>query len=118
MDIGADSLNIAKATLALINKAGISPVISNDERCCGHDLLWTGDKDGFQKLAELNLKFIKDTGAKTIVTSCSECFRTLVKDYPDYVGELGIEVVHISQFLEKLLEENKLDLTHGYLRPT
>jgi Fe-S oxidoreductase len=107
-NIGANSLNIARGALHILNRAGISPVITNDERCCGHDLLWTGDINGFIKLAELNIQYIKETGAKTVVTTCSECFRTVKKDYPEYVGEFDFEVVHITQFVEDLIEKEKL----------
>ncbi len=108
-NIGANSLNIAKGALYILNKAGISPTIKNDERCCGHDLLWTGDIGGFKKLAELNIEYFKSTGANTVVTTCPECFRTLNKDYPEYVGEFDFEVVHISQFVEDLLKNDLLE---------
>jgi Fe-S oxidoreductase len=107
-NIGSNSLNIAKSALYIMNKAGITPVLSNDERCCGHDLLWTGDREGFKKLAELNLKYIKDSGAKTVVTTCPECFRTISKDFPEFADKLDFEVVHISQFVEDLIEQGKL----------
>ncbi|MEE9151724.1 MAG: (Fe-S)-binding protein, partial [Thermoplasmata archaeon] len=109
-NIGANSLDIAKGALRIMNKAGISPVIKNDERCCGHDLLWTGDVEGFEKLAKLNIQYINGTNAKTVVTTCPECFRTLKKDYPEYVGKQDFEVVHISQFIEDLLEKGSLKL--------
>jgi Fe-S oxidoreductase len=107
-DIGADSLNIARGALRILNEAGIAPVVANEERCCGHDMLWTGDTEGFNKLVKLNTDFIKETGAKTIVTTCPECFRTLSKDYPEYAGELDVEIVHISQFIEDLMEKGQL----------
>ncbi|TAN40469.1 MAG: (Fe-S)-binding protein, partial [Candidatus Methanoperedens sp.] len=43
-------LEIARSTVKILNKAGISPVVSPNERCCGHDLLWTGNVETFQKL--------------------------------------------------------------------
>lgn len=107
-NIGANSGNIATSALRILNKAGISPVITNEERCCGHDLLWTGNTHGYEKLAKLNAQYIKDSGAKTLVTTCPECFRTLTKDYPEYIGEFAIDVVHISQFIEDLLDKGKL----------
>jgi Fe-S oxidoreductase len=106
--IGANSLNTARAALDILNLGGISPVITNDERCCGHDLLWTGDFEGFEKLAKLNLQYFKKAGVKTIVTTCPECFRTLKKDYPEYVGEFDIEVLFISELVEDLVKNNKL----------
>ena len=48
-------LDTARSVLKLLNKMGIEPVISDDERCCGHDALWCGDESTFRKLAELNL---------------------------------------------------------------
>ena len=48
----------AKSILKLLNRMGIEPVISDDERCCGHDALWSGDEATFQKLAQWNLEVI------------------------------------------------------------
>ena len=48
-------LDTARSVLSLLNKMGVEPVISNDERCCGHDALWSGDEETFRKLAKWNL---------------------------------------------------------------
>lgn len=98
---------IAHSTVKILNAAGINPVVMGDERCCGHDALWTGHRDTFQKLAEFNAKTIKDAGATTVVTSCPECARTFRMDYPQYVG-FDIEVKHISEFVSELLEQKKI----------
>ena len=100
-------IEIAKSTVKILNKAGISPVVSREERCCGHDLLWTGNIGTFQKLARLNTDFIKGTGATRIVTSCPECARTLKIDYADMLGT-GIEVMHISELISSLIKNNEL----------
>jgi Fe-S oxidoreductase len=102
--------DIATSTVKLLNKAGIKPVVSNEEVCCGHDLFWTGDEDTFEKLMEKNLKAIRDTGAKTVVFSCPECFRTFDVDYQDMAGDLDFELVHISEYLMDLIEDGKLKL--------
>ncbi|UCH89420.1 MAG: (Fe-S)-binding protein [Thermoplasmata archaeon] len=107
-DRNANCLDIAKSTIKLLNKAGITPVLSNEEVCCGHDLLWTGDEKNFEKLMEKNLKAIKATGAKTILFSCPECYRTFDVDYQDMAGDLDFELVHTSDFLLDLIEEGKL----------
>ena len=62
-------LETARSMLTLLNKMGIEPVISNDERCCGHDALWCGDHTTFRKLAEWNLAVIKSSGAKTVLSA-------------------------------------------------
>jgi heterodisulfide reductase subunit D len=99
-DIKVETLPIAKGTVKLLNRLGITPVVMKDERCCGHDLLWNGDRETFKKLADLNAEALKKTGAKTVVTACAECYRTLKLDYPKVGDPLGgVEIFHISEFL-------------------
>ncbi len=95
---------IARSTVKLLNQVGIEPKLLAEERCCGHDLLWAGDVEGFEKLARLNAELIRGSGAKLVVTSCPECYRTLAVDYPRYGFNLGIPVMHITQFLAQKLE--------------
>ncbi|MDP6396063.1 MAG: (Fe-S)-binding protein [Desulfobacterales bacterium] len=103
--LGLSPLNIARSVLRLLNKMGIEPVISNDERCCGHDALWCGNEVTFNKLAEWNLKTIKATGAKRVLFSCPEGYFTFKEHYPKYVGELPFEVLHMTEFLARELPD-------------
>jgi Fe-S oxidoreductase len=109
---GAHSLNIARSTIRVLNYLGIEPIVLADERCCGQDLLATGDLDGFSRLAEHNLSAIKASGASLVVTACPECLVTLSTDYPKYAGRLGLEVVHISQLLAREVTAKGLSLGH------
>ena len=106
--IGHEILDIARSTMALLNRAGITPTVLPDERCCGHDSLWTGDEEKFRKLASINIENIKDSGAKQVVVACAEGFRTLKMDYPKFFGDLGFEVLHTTEFFSGLVEEGKL----------
>jgi len=108
-DIDVESLRPAKGSLRLLNSLGIEPVVLEDEKCCGHDLLWTGDVDGFKALAEHNADIIKKAGAKKIVFSCAECYRTFKEDYAKYV-ELDCELQHISELLADRIDKDGLDL--------
>jgi heterodisulfide reductase subunit D len=36
------------------------------ERCCGHDLLWSGDRDGFLRLARLDVAKLNALGIKEV----------------------------------------------------
>ncbi|MBL7073693.1 (Fe-S)-binding protein [candidate division KSB1 bacterium] len=107
-DIGVESLEIAKSVIKILNHLGIEPVLLPNERCCGHDLFWTGDMINFQRLAEHNVAEIKKSGAKTVLFSCPECYRTFKLDYPQYVGELGFDVIHLSEFLAGKVANNAL----------
>ncbi len=93
----------ARSILKVLNKLGIEPVISNDERCCGHDALWSGDDATFRKLAQWNLEVIKASGAKTVIFSCPEGYATFKSHYPKYFGELPFEVLHVTEFLVREL---------------
>jgi len=97
-------LDTAKSILKLLNRMGIEPVISNDERCCGHDALWSGNEAIFRELAERNIEVIKSSGAKTVLFSCPEGYVTFKNYYPKYFGELPFEVLHMSEFLTRELE--------------
>jgi heterodisulfide reductase subunit D len=100
-ELGIEGLEIARAAVKILNHLGIEPQVMSDERCCGHDQIWQGDLATFDALARLNLERIKATGAKQIITTCPECARTLGLDYPNRVGEHGMEVLHLAQFISR-----------------
>ncbi len=101
-------LETARSMLTLLNKMGIEPVISDQERCCGHDALWCGDHTTFQKLAESNLAVIKASGAKTVIFSCPEGYVTFKNYYPKHFGALPFEVIHMTEFLARELPKTGL----------
>jgi heterodisulfide reductase subunit D len=102
------ALDIAKANLKILNHLGVQPMLLPDEKCCGHDALWTGDVETFQRLAEHNTKLIKESGVKKIIFSCPEGYRTLKIDYPEHGFELGCELQHISEFVAEKIEKKEL----------
>jgi len=104
-DIEFRALDITEASLKVLNLLGIKPKLLPDEKCCGHDALWTGDIETFKKLAEHNATQIKEAGVKKIIFSCPEGYRTFKMDYPNYV-DLDCEVQHISEFLAEKIEQN------------
>jgi len=99
--LGVQTSNMLIDSLRLLNFFDIKPALLYDERCCGHDLLWSGDKDSFYKLAKLNVKAIQEKGIKEVITACPECYRTLSHDYVNYGIDLKFKVTHIYEFLEE-----------------
>jgi Fe-S oxidoreductase len=93
------TLDGTRAAIQLMNHLCVVPVVSPEERCCGHDLLWNGDRKNFELLARHNVKLVKDSGAKLVVTSCAECLRTWKVDYAPYFEGPAPKVVHISEYL-------------------
>ncbi|MGQ9582178.1 MAG: (Fe-S)-binding protein [Thermoplasmatota archaeon] len=104
-------LDSPRAAVRILNGMGVAPVVSAEERCCGHDLYWTGDTETFERLARLNISWLKRSGVKTVVVSCPEGFRTLLKEYPKVDPGLDLEVLHISEYLADALEDGRLKFT-------
>jgi Fe-S oxidoreductase len=100
---GFTSLEMAGDVLKLLNRMGIEPVISDNERCCGHDALWSGDQATFRRLAALNIEMIAASNAKTVIFSCPEGYTTFKTEIPKYFGKLPFEVLHVSEFLAREL---------------
>ncbi|MHC4608163.1 MAG: (Fe-S)-binding protein [Planctomycetota bacterium] len=88
-----------RSAIRALNKAGIEPSLLKDDVCCGHDQLWSGDAEGFKKLAQPVLEQIKASGAKTVVTACAECARCIGMDYSTVFGDQKFAVKHVTQVL-------------------
>jgi Fe-S oxidoreductase/coenzyme F420-reducing hydrogenase delta subunit len=112
-DVDVHPQGALKSTVRVLNAAGITPVVMADERCCGHDLIWSGQTgSAFGELARLNVEAIKRTGAKRVVFTCPEGLRTFAKDYPRVLGEdaFDFELLHATQLFAELIEEGLLTL--------
>jgi heterodisulfide reductase subunit D len=107
-DLGVPAIDIARNAVRLLNRAGIAPFISDEERCCGADLLLAGDVDSFRKLAELNVQMIEASGAKRVVFTCAECYNAFKNDYPAHVGPLPFETAHLTELLAEEIEAGSL----------
>ena len=98
--------SISKATERILKISKIDYETLEDEKCCGSVLLRTGFLDDAIEQMNGNLK---DFEGKTILTSCAGCYKTLKEDYKKYLG-VDLKVIHISQLLEQLIKENKINL--------
>jgi Fe-S oxidoreductase len=101
------TLDGTRSAVRLMNRLGVTPVVSPEERCCGHDLLWNGDRQSFELLAKHNVKLVADSGAEVLVTSCAECLRTWKIDYEPFFQGKPPRIVHISEYLAEHLPELK-----------
>jgi Fe-S oxidoreductase len=106
---GVAALSIAKCTIRILNELGIEPALLEDEKCCGHDFLYSGDIRKFKALARSNLDAIKRAGAKKVIFSCPECYHMFNQVYPRYF-KIDFEVISMVQFLsENLPKFNKME---------
>ncbi len=82
--------------------------LATEEGCCGFPLFLMGSSE-FESHAEKLIKKIKDTKARELVTPCAGCFKAFKKIYPK-IGDLGVDVYHSVQYLEKLITEGRIKL--------
>ena len=109
-DMGVEAVSIAQAAVKIMNQAGMVPHVMPNERCCGHDQLWQGDLNTFEQLARQNLAHFEATEATQIVTTCPECAYTLKVDYPRHGIEHNLKIMHMSEFLTDLVDQDRIAL--------
>ncbi len=103
-----DAMEGPRGVLKLMNAVGIEPVISDDERCCGHDLMWNGDTENFAKLARANVELIKSLGCKRVVFQCPEGYLTFKEHYPEVVDNMDLDLVHLYDLLADHVKSESL----------
>ncbi len=99
--IDVDTLSIARDSIRLLNFLDIVPVVMGEERCCGHDLLWTGDRDNFEALCRLNYQEFQAAGVEEVVVSCPECYQVLGQFMPEVIPDMNLKVTLLSDLLQR-----------------
>ncbi|MHA1146016.1 MAG: (Fe-S)-binding protein [Candidatus Helarchaeota archaeon] len=101
---------IAENTVKLLDKLGVDYTISSEEYCCGSPLLRTGYYEAGIACMNHNMDLVRKVGAKKVIFSCAGCFRTFKDDYKEELGDLGVELQHVSEFLASEIKDGKLKL--------
>jgi heterodisulfide reductase subunit D len=60
-------------------------------------------------LAQKNIERFERASPSVIVTSCAGCYKTIRQDYPK-VGKVTSRVVHVTQFVNELIDSGELKL--------
>ncbi|MFX0047977.1 MAG: (Fe-S)-binding protein [Candidatus Hermodarchaeota archaeon] len=102
----------AKAFINILNHANIDfTMLREKEGCCGYVLISSGLLDEAKKVAIEVIERIKRTRSKILITPCSGCYYTFTRLYPEILNvEMPCEILHTSQYIEKLLKEEKIKL--------
>lgn len=82
--------------------------------CCGRPLKLSGEVDAARKMMEYNTELFRQHGIETLVTSCPICLRVFREDY----RLEGIEVLHHSEYIQRLLKAHRIDPKIGDLNFT
>ena len=82
--------------------------------CCGRPLNLAGETDSARRMMRYNTELFRKHGITTLVTSCPICLKVFREDY----DLPGIEVLHHSEYIHRLLRTGRLAVAHGATRFT
>jgi Fe-S oxidoreductase len=107
---------VAQNTAGILLSAGVDlGMLGKKEICCGSPIARIGDRETFMELAKRNIELLNDIGAKEIVTFCPGCYRAIKYDYKQVPGvpALKAKVYHTAEYIDKLIQEGKLQVSNG-----
>jgi Fe-S oxidoreductase len=103
---------IVRGGVSLLQKAGVDlGIMGSDETCCGGRAYEMGYQGELTKFAEHNTQNWKRAGIKTIITACSDCYQAFKVLYDKVRLLEDVEILHITEYLFRLIEEGKLTFT-------
>lgn len=114
--LSARASDIPVSMVRILEAAGVDyTLLGQDEWCCGSPLLLCVlEPRGHHlvnRLVDHNIERLRKLGVETIIASCAGCYRAFKKEYPDINKEISeFEVLHASEFIERLIDSGKLRL--------
>ncbi len=113
--LGCESMKfpeVIKANMNILKKAGIKFSTNLDTKvCCGGPLFNIRDLTTAKDFAEKNKSLIESTGAEIIVSDCPGCVLTLTKRYETLGIKIDKKIIHIVEYIKRLLDEGKIKPT-------
>ncbi|XOK64911.1 heterodisulfide reductase-related iron-sulfur binding cluster [Paenibacillus elgii] len=107
------SRKVSRAFVRLLHEAGVSfAILGNEEKNSGDTPRRLGNEMLFQQLCAENIAVFEKYSVKKIVTACPHTYNTLKNEYPDF-GLEGVEVLHHTELLDRLIRSGKLTPRHA-----
>ncbi len=101
---------IPQVFASLLERSGEDiTLLEGEEWCCGYPLILNGMVEEARQLASRNVGTLREAGIHRLVTTCPSCYHVWRERYPRLLGdEIGIEVVHSTQWLARLMAAGTL----------
>lgn len=102
---------IIKSVEKVFKSAGVNYTFADRDGgiCCGRPLMLAGKTNAAYETISANRRMILGSGCRTLVLSCPICYKIFKDEY----ALDGVEVLHYTQFIKRLVDEGKLKLTAG-----
>lgn len=108
----SEQWKIARGAVEVLNRAGVEVGIAGDgELCCGGRSYEMGYQDKLADYAERNRRIFEAAGVKTLLTSCAHCYHAFAVLHDKIGRKLDLEVVHVADYVNRLLADGRLQLT-------
>ena len=99
----------ARGAVRLMQSAGLVVGIAGaEESCCGGRAFELGYRGEARNFFEDMLARVKSSGASVLVTPCADGYAAFKYLYPMSGVELPVEVLHVSQVMEKMVASGRL----------
>lgn len=100
---------IIKSVEKVFKSAGVNYTFADRDGgiCCGRPLMLAGKTNAAYETISANRRMILESGCRTLVLSCPICYKIFKDEY----ALDGIEVLHYTQFIKRLADDGKLNLT-------
>jgi len=100
---------IARYNVLLLQKAGLEPSIAvGNELCCGGRAYEMGYLDDFLRQASAVMKRIEQSGAKTLVTGCADCYYAFKVLYDKFNLRSDLKILHSAEIFADLISSGRL----------
>src|SRR5438093_12222015 len=97
---------IARAVVKILNAAGVSFGVMQEERCHAEVGRRLGEEYLYQTVQQENLAAINRYRFRKVITHCPHCFNTIKNEFPQFGGRY--EVLHHSQVIEELIAASRI----------
>jgi heterodisulfide reductase subunit D len=107
------SYKVPQALVRIFDRAGVDyTLLGGTEWCCGYPMFINGELESARELIRHNVEAVRAMGARKVVMTCPSCFHFWKHSYPAALGteDLGLEVLHATEFLADVLETGNLPL--------
>jgi heterodisulfide reductase subunit D len=114
------SYRVPQAMSSILEASGADfTTLGGQEWCCGYPLLLMGRLEQAKTLIQHNVTQVKELGASRVVFACPSCYHMWKFVYPEVLGEeIGLEVLHATELLEKMIAQGAIELGEVDLRVT
>ena len=106
----ADLRHIVRGAAKLLLEAGVDVGIGGgEESCCGGRAFDIGFRGQMETCADDMMARVKAAGATKVVTPCADCYGAFKQSYPMVQKELGVEILHTTEYFAQLMREGKIE---------